>query len=103
LRDSTVLNLAKKITWEADPNSGFPASYSGEIRVTVKNGQQLSHREQVNRGAPERPLAESDVTRKYFENMAVATSQRKAERVARTILAADQTDARELSELLRCT
>jgi 2-methylcitrate dehydratase PrpD len=51
LNDPAVLDLAAKVTWTVDPESGFPESFSGELQVIMQSGERFVHREQVNREA----------------------------------------------------
>ncbi|MBI4185844.1 MmgE/PrpD family protein [Candidatus Berkelbacteria bacterium] len=101
LNDPVVLNLARKVSWEADPASGFPNAFSGELHVTMKNGKQFSHRESINRGAPERPLDEEDARSKFFDNMALATARFRAEKIADTVMSLEEMSALQLGEVLR--
>lgn len=85
LNDSAVLNLARKVSWEVDPASAFPNSFSGELQITMRTGERFAHREQINRGAAERPLMEEEVRNKFFDNMALATARRHADQIAETV------------------
>lgn len=85
LTDPTILALASRVTYEADPASGFPRYYSGEVIVRTNDGRELRHREQVNRGAEERPLGAVDIERKFYENMAMAVGSSVADRVCESV------------------
>ncbi|MGZ9038546.1 MAG: MmgE/PrpD family protein [Burkholderiales bacterium] len=85
-RDPTILALADKVSYRLDPNTGYPKAWSGEVIVTLKNGKRVAHREQVNRGAPDNPLAESDIVSKFMENAEVAVSRAQAERIRDRLL-----------------
>jgi len=99
LADPTVLALAQKVEYEADPASPFPKYYSGEVIVTTTDGRELRHREQINRGAADRPLSAAEIEKKFIDNMLLAVSQRRAEQVRDLVLALDgDIDARSLAE-----
>ncbi|MCM3562810.1 MmgE/PrpD family protein [Hydrogenophaga intermedia] len=86
LRDEQVLALAAKVEYGVDPDSPFPASYSGEVVVTLNDGRELRHREHVNRGGAERPISNADVERKFFENMQLVASPARAAHVRDLVL-----------------
>jgi 2-methylcitrate dehydratase PrpD len=92
LTDPTVLAVADRTGWEADPGSGFPQVYSGEVVVVTTDGRTLRHREQVNRGAAQRALTAGDILSKFSANAALALAPLRAERVAEVILALDAAD-----------
>jgi 2-methylcitrate dehydratase PrpD len=102
LADPEVLALAQKVTYAADPGSGFPALFSGEVIITTKDGRELRHREQVNRGADTRPLTRDDIEAKFAATAARGCSGDQAARVAAAVDALDRTDdVSELAHLLR--
>jgi len=86
LKDSVVAELAKKVTYESDPESGFPTYYSGEIRINLKDGRVLSQREFKNRGSFDNPLSEEDISNKFNANCAIAVSAEKASDIKKAVL-----------------
>ncbi|ORU94754.1 MAG: 2-methylcitrate dehydratase [Cycloclasticus sp. symbiont of Poecilosclerida sp. M] len=86
LLDPVVAELTKKVFYEADPDSGFPTYYSGEVRITLKNGRTLSQREFKNHGCFDNPLSVDDILGKFFDNCSFATTRKKAEQVKEAIL-----------------
>jgi 2-methylcitrate dehydratase PrpD len=91
LTDPAVLALADKVNYEIDPASGFPKYYSGEVIVRTKNGGEFMHREQINRGAAERPLSDADIEAKFMENAGVVLSASSALRVRDAVLGLEST------------
>lgn len=89
LRDPEVLALADRVEYEADPNSGFPHAYSGEVIVRLKDGRELRHREQVNRGAADRPLSNAEIVAKFLENAELSVSPSRAVEMRDAILSLD--------------
>lgn len=81
LSDPDILSLAQRVSYESDPTSGFPSLFSGEVRVRTKDGRELVHREQVNRGAGERPLTAEDIITKFHANAARSVTAERAERI----------------------
>ena len=99
LHDKTILDLAGKVSYEADPNSPFPRSYSGEVIVTTRDGRELRHREEVNRGAAGRPLANGEIVDKFMENARLGVSAERAGRIRDTLL--DMQNAPDVREVAR--
>ena len=101
LHDEAILSLAEKVTYEADPDSPFPRAYSGEVVITTRDGRELRHREEINRGAAERPLANGEIVDKFMDNAQLAVSRERAERVRDALLTLDQApDVREMARVL---
>ena len=86
LEDKVVADLAKKVSYKVDPNSGFPTYYSGEVHIHLKDGRTLKHREHKNRGCFDRPLSSEDITNKFFLNCQLTLSDEKAEQIKASIL-----------------
>lgn len=102
LADPDVLALAQKVSYQVDPASGFPSLFSGEVVLTTKDGRVLRHREQVNRGAEQRPLSRTDIEAKFHTTSRLAVPEPQAERIARAVLALDSAeDVAALAALLR--
>lgn len=92
LSDPETLALAQKVEYEVDPNSPFPKYYSGEVIIRLKDGREVSHREEINRGSSDRPLSAEDITRKFRENAAMALSDAAVARVEDAVLSLDDID-----------
>jgi 2-methylcitrate dehydratase PrpD len=93
LTDPATLELAEKVGYRVDPDSGFPRHYSGELVVRLADGRELRHREAVNRGAADRPLSNAEVEAKFLENAS-------SERIREAVLAMDSLSAAQLEEAL---
>ncbi|MBV1863887.1 MAG: MmgE/PrpD family protein [Rhodobacteraceae bacterium] len=101
LNDTVTLALAGKVTCEDYPNAPFPKYYSGEVIVTLKDGRILTHREEVNRGNPDRPLSNDEIAAKFWENATTAVSADRATKILDAVLAMDDLeDADTLAALL---
>jgi 2-methylcitrate dehydratase PrpD len=101
LADAQALALAQKVSYEPDPKSGFPKYYSGELVVRLKDGREVRHREEINRGAGERPIGNAEVAAKFLDNAGLVMSRDKAERIREALLALDSApDARGLAVLV---
>ena len=102
LRDARVLDLATRITDRDDPLSGYPHAYSGEVIVRTKAGREFRHREQINRGAIDRPIGAREVVDKFVANLEVAgVDERAAHRLVDAVLSLDTcADSEEFASLL---
>jgi 2-methylcitrate dehydratase PrpD len=99
--DPEILALAAKVDYRVDPKTGYPKHFSGEVIVTLKNGTQISHREQVNRGAAENPVSDAAIVAKFEDNAQLAASAAQAANVREIILNLDALDdARKLANAL---
>jgi 2-methylcitrate dehydratase PrpD len=98
LTDPDVLSLARRVEYAVDPNSPFPKYYSGEVIVTTVDGRELRHREEINRGAAERPITNAEVEAKFMQNATLAASPSRAAGIRDLVLSLDRlTDAAELA------
>lgn len=100
LRDPVALSVAAKVDYEIDPNSRFPKYYSGEVIVKLKDGRTVTWREDINRGASDRPLSNAEIEAKFLENASLAVSPARARALRDAVLTLDQTDARSLADAL---
>lgn len=100
-RDPDILALADKVSYRVDPRTGYPRHFSGEVIVTLKNGQQFAHREQINRGAADNPVSDPGIVEKYMDNAQMAISRAHAGKVRDMILRLDDLpEARMLADAL---
>jgi hypothetical protein len=56
------------------------------VSVKLNDGRELSHREQVNRGAADRPISNDDIVAKFMENAMHAVSRARAEELRDALL-----------------
>ncbi|MEY8240180.1 MAG: MmgE/PrpD family protein [Cycloclasticus sp.] len=101
LKDQVVADLAKKVSYEVDPESGFPTYYSGAVRIKLKDGRTLTQREHKNRGCFDNPLTADDIANKFFSNCEMAISNEQAKHIQESILNMKTfKNANDLSKLL---
>lgn len=99
LADPEVLALARRVEYGVDPDSPFPKYYSGEVIVTTVDGRELRQREEVNRGAAERPITNAEVEAKFMQNVTLAVSPARAAEIRDLVLSLDRlADTAELAE-----
>ncbi len=101
LVEPRIQRLMDKVHYEVDPSADFPRYYGGEVIVTLDDGRALHHREAVNRGNPERPLANDEIEAKFFENCCVTLDPKAARRIRDLVLGLEKLpDVRELEKQL---
>ncbi|MGJ9411774.1 MmgE/PrpD family protein [Aeromicrobium sp. CF4.19] len=81
-----VLALADRVTYELDSDSAFPSAFSGEIIIELHDGRELRHREQVNRGAADRPLSPADVMAKFGTTAGTVLGTEEVDRLRDAVL-----------------
>ena len=88
--DPLAIALMDKVRHLVDPESTFPRHYSGEVRVTLRDGTLLRHREDVNRGHPDRPVTNDEVQAKFMENATLHFPVHQAETMRDAVLGLDR-------------
>lgn len=87
--------------YEIAPEWRIRTSNPGEVTVFTRTGGSYTHREEINRGAPERPLSEEEIIAKFRANTLPAVSKEHADRILDMVLGlAAVKDAKQLSALL---
>lgn len=101
IADPHVRALALKVRCSADPDTAFPTYFSGGVRVTLKDGRQLTRHVRINSGAGERALPLEGVVAKFMASASLAVPQSKAEEIRDAVLALDTISAEQLAAALR--
>lgn len=86
LRDPATLELAKRVSYQLDDRSLFPKYYSGAITIRTRDGRELTHREDHNRGSDANPLSAADIIEKFHANAARAIARPRAEAIADAVM-----------------
>lgn len=95
-----IEKLMDKVEYAVDTASTFPRHYTGEVEVTLDDGRTLRHREAVNRGNPERPLANAEIEAKFFENCSLSLDGNAARRIRDAVLSLEKSSAVDLETAL---
>lgn len=97
--DPTLVSLAQKVSYEIDPNSGFPKFRTGEIIVETKDGRTLKQREQL---LPDELASASSIVDKFMANAESVMAPARAREIRDAILSVDKLEsARTLTSMLR--
>ncbi|MEQ1773895.1 MAG: MmgE/PrpD family protein [Burkholderiales bacterium] len=81
--DAALLRLAHKVSYEIDPNPGFPKSRSGEVIVTMKDGRELRHRDNI---LPDEPAGAEAIIGKFMQNTDGVLSAAQATQIRDSVL-----------------
>lgn len=92
LHDPEILSLADRVEYAVDDKTTFPKFYSGAVIVTTRDGRVLEARDDMNRGAPERPLSEAEIVAKFASSAERVFAPAKVARLTETILNIDRLD-----------
>jgi 2-methylcitrate dehydratase PrpD len=67
--DGAVLDLARRITFEVDPDNEYPVNYTGHILARLKDGRMVEENQPCLRGGTRDPLSDVDIVRKFRANL----------------------------------
>jgi 2-methylcitrate dehydratase PrpD len=95
--DPALRRLAAKMTYEVDPDPGFPKFRSGEVIVKMKDGRQYRQREAI---LPDEPAGETEIIEKFMINVEPMMPKARAEALRDAVLNLEGQDAVALSGLL---
>jgi 2-methylcitrate dehydratase PrpD len=70
VRDPGLLALAAKVRYEVDPANEYPRNYTGEVRVTLRDGSLREARQPHLRGGVREPLGRAEIAAKFRANAA---------------------------------
>ena len=98
LVEPRIERIMDKVEYAVDPAAEFPRYYGGEVRVVMDDGRSFTHRVAVNRGHPERPLANAEIEAKYLENASLALDPAAAARLRDLVLGLELLPAAERLE-----
>jgi 2-methylcitrate dehydratase PrpD len=69
-RDPRIRTLAAKVRYVVDPGNPYPASFTGHIRATLRDGRVIEERQPHFRGGAQEPLSRTAIEAKFFANAA---------------------------------
>ena len=70
VRDARILALAGKVRYVVDPANPYPGTYTGHVRMTLRDGRVFEERQPHIRGGVHEPLTRDDIERKFRSNAA---------------------------------
>ncbi|HEX6319789.1 MAG TPA: MmgE/PrpD family protein [Burkholderiales bacterium] len=90
LVEPRIERLMDKVEYSIDPTLEFPRYYGGEVIVALDDGRTLSERVAVNRGNPERPLANAEIQAKFLENCSLTLDEKTSRTIRDLVLGLDE-------------
>jgi 2-methylcitrate dehydratase PrpD len=95
LADPQVLALCARSRCEADPDTAFPAYFSGGVELELADDRRLSRHVRVNSGAGERALDVAGASAKFLDAAGMHLPPAAAQRACDAVLAIDTKPVRE--------
>jgi 2-methylcitrate dehydratase PrpD len=68
IRDESLLAVSRLVTYEIDPDDPYPNSFTGHVRIEMRDGRVLEARQDHIRGGAEEPLSRGEVETKFLAN-----------------------------------
>jgi 2-methylcitrate dehydratase PrpD len=85
IRDSAVLDLARRVRYELDPTVDYPRHFSGHVKVFMKDGTLLEENQPHPRGGFEDPLPPREIEEKFRANARLALPAGKVDEIVQLI------------------
>jgi len=81
IKEPDVCELASRVRVEIDPEmeAVYPRLYAGKVTVVTKAGRRITKRVDYSKGAPENPLSEEDIERKFLSLAGAAIGRAQSE------------------------
>jgi 2-methylcitrate dehydratase PrpD len=92
LGDPALLALAARVRYTVDPDSPFPRTFPGHVRIHLTDGRSLEARVAANRGGPESPLPTGEIVDKFRDNAARALPESRARELEKAALGLEGLD-----------
>lgn len=104
IADDRLLELARRVRYEPDPNTNYPTSYPGRVEVITKDGRTQSQHVEFNRGGPRNPMSEGEILQKFRDNASRVLASNDIDRLMETVWHLEDIDEPQaLCEPLRST
>lgn len=101
IRHSEVTKLMERVRWSTWLDSDFPDVFPGRVIVTLHDGRRVEAVVPINRGHPDNPLEDDEVTAKFLDNAeGIVGARRAADLVRRVGALESEHDLSGLSECL---
>lgn len=92
LRDPLYLALTRAFRYREDPTARDRTRWSGDVTITMKNGERFHHRVEDMLGTPRNPMTEDYIVRKFRHNADGVIPSDVAESVMASILKLESQD-----------
>jgi len=104
IADEAVLSLAHRVSYGLDEEwTLFPRHFSGWVILHTREGQRYESKQWYNRGSPENPLGEEEITAKFMANATRRLKEKDAWQIIESVQHLEnEKNLVELFRLLRC-
>lgn len=100
--DKRVLSLAERVRHVIDDTLPFPQTFGGRVTIMLRDGRVREIEELVNRGHPDRPLTDDEVTAKFTANARRRLDNGAVAKLADGVWGLEKTDSvEELASLVQ--
>lgn len=89
-RDSEILSVADRVSYQVDPHSRYPRYLSGGVVIRTTDGRELTQLEPVHRGSDIKPFSEADIVGKFRSATRNAITSDRADRLIAACLRVDE-------------
>jgi 2-methylcitrate dehydratase PrpD len=86
VRDTPVLAIARKVTYEFDATIDYPRQFVGDVEITLTDGRVLRERQDRPRGGPDAPLTRAEIEAKFRGNAGLALPAGQVDRVIAAVV-----------------
>jgi 2-methylcitrate dehydratase PrpD len=104
LHDQDVLELAKKVTWELDPEAEamYPKAYPATLIAELNDGRKFTAHIDYPKGDPENPASYEEILEKFHSLTEKFVDKKKRQKIAATVQnLEDLSNLAELADLVR--
>lgn len=99
-RDASILDLAARVTYAADPSLPYPRAHAAVVSLTTRDGRQYMRAETANRGSLDQPMSAEDVRQKFRANAARALEPARVDALEHEIMRLE--DLPEARSIIEC-
>lgn len=89
--DRRILELCDRVTVHDADDSLYPKAFSGRLRIATRDGAVFESEDQINRGHPDRPLTNDEISEKFLSNVAPVIGAAAAENIQSAIVSTSGT------------
>ena len=97
-QDPAILALCQRIDCRHDDRSQYPKTFSGGVRIRMRDGAEYEHFDLINRGAEGRLLDRAAVKDKFLQNCRLVLNQERSDALWQAVMTVD--DESEVRHLL---
>ncbi|VTP72086.1 MmgE/Prp family protein [Proteus vulgaris] len=103
LQREDIQSLAKRVSYRYPEKAEipFPTYFPGLIFVTLKNGEKITERLDIQYGNPQNPMTDKDVISKFYDNASLVMQDKQLTQLVEKTLDFENVTLSEITQLLR--